>query len=236
METVYTEEYKGYTIKIIPDFDPMNPREWDNLGTMVCWHSRYNLGDEQPRLDAQEWLESMLVLNEDEAEKLYKSATAHIGSRHEYPNLKEAHDAYFRALFECFQKQAVILPLYLYDHSGITMNTAGFHCPWDSGQVGFIYVLLEDVRKEYNVKRVSPKLRRKVEDALRVEVDTYDDYLRGNVYGFEVEKDGEHVESCWGFLGDYEDYCLNEARSTADYAERQALPLLDKAGLLTAQV
>ena len=29
----------------------------------------------------------------------------------------------------------VILPLYLYDHSGITMNTCGFSCPWDSGQV-----------------------------------------------------------------------------------------------------
>ena len=27
----------------------------------------------------------------------------------------------------------VILPLYLYDHSGITMNTTGFSCPWDSG-------------------------------------------------------------------------------------------------------
>jgi hypothetical protein len=34
----------------------------------------------------------------------------------------------------------VILPLYLYDHSGITMNTTGFSCGFDSGQVGFIFV------------------------------------------------------------------------------------------------
>ena len=38
----------------------------------------------------------------------------------------------------------VILPLYLYDHSGITMNTCGFSCPWDSGQVGWIYASAMD--------------------------------------------------------------------------------------------
>ena len=29
------------------DEDPMSPREWDNLGIMLCAHGRYNLGDEQ---------------------------------------------------------------------------------------------------------------------------------------------------------------------------------------------
>jgi len=42
----------------------------------------------------------------------------------------------------------VCLPLYLYDHSGITMNTTGFSCPWDSGQVGWIYVTKEKLRRE----------------------------------------------------------------------------------------
>jgi len=31
---------------IMYDPEPVNPREWDNLGTMVCFHKRYNLGDE----------------------------------------------------------------------------------------------------------------------------------------------------------------------------------------------
>ena len=32
------------------------------------------------------------------------------------------------------------LPLYLYDHGGITMSTNPFSCPWDDGgQVGWIY-------------------------------------------------------------------------------------------------
>ena len=37
--------YKGCTIEIEQDPDPMNPRtEYDNLGTMICCHKRYNLG------------------------------------------------------------------------------------------------------------------------------------------------------------------------------------------------
>lgn len=47
MDTYETEQYKGYTIKIEYDQEPMSPREWDNLGTMTCSHHRHNLGDEQ---------------------------------------------------------------------------------------------------------------------------------------------------------------------------------------------
>ena len=39
------EEYKGYTIEVEQDLDPESPREWDCMGTMVCFHKRYDLGD-----------------------------------------------------------------------------------------------------------------------------------------------------------------------------------------------
>lgn len=42
---VHEEDYKGYTIKIYHDEDAESPRDWDNLGEMVCFHRRYNLGD-----------------------------------------------------------------------------------------------------------------------------------------------------------------------------------------------
>ena len=38
-------KYMGYEIKIYQDDGPTNPRENDHLGTMLCKHSRYNLGD-----------------------------------------------------------------------------------------------------------------------------------------------------------------------------------------------
>jgi hypothetical protein len=39
-------EYKEYEIEIEQDEDAPNPRQdYDNLGVMVCWHDRYDLGD-----------------------------------------------------------------------------------------------------------------------------------------------------------------------------------------------
>lgn len=77
-------------------------------------------------------------------------------------------------------KVAVILPLYLYDHSGITMATKPFSCRWDSGQVGFIVVPKEKIRNEYNVKRISKELLEKVSKVVESEVKSYDNYIMGN--------------------------------------------------------
>ncbi len=45
MKPVETKTIGKYLIEILNDEDPENPREWDNLGTMVCFHRHYNLGD-----------------------------------------------------------------------------------------------------------------------------------------------------------------------------------------------
>ena len=34
-----------YKIEVIQDSEPESPREWDNLGNMICFHRNYNLGD-----------------------------------------------------------------------------------------------------------------------------------------------------------------------------------------------
>ena len=97
----------------------------------------------------------------------------------------------------------VILPLYLYDHSGITMNTTGFSCPWDSGQVGWIYADKEKVEKEYG--EVTPETMEKARRLLEGEVKEYDCYISGQCYGFQLFKDEEEIDSCWGFLGELRD-------------------------------
>ena len=48
-EPVETFEVNGKTVSLYHDDDPRSPREHDNLGHIVCWHRRYNLGDEQVR-------------------------------------------------------------------------------------------------------------------------------------------------------------------------------------------
>ncbi len=159
METILTEEYKTYTIKVVVDEDAENPRtEWDNFGHMICFHNRYNLGDKH-NFDIEEFKEFI-----------------------------EKND------------KLLSLPLYLYDHSGITMNTSPFSCQWDSGQIGYIYVTYEDIKKEFSCKKITKKIRDKVIDILKSEVETYDKYLTGEVYGYQIiDNAGDVVDSCYGY-------------------------------------
>lgn len=82
------------------------------------------------------------------------------------------------------------LPLYLLDHSGLAMSTGSFNDIWDSGQVGVIY-LTKQRAEEWGI----PPER--YEEHLKAEVTTYDHYLRGNVWGYELGTG----ESCYGFYG-----------------------------------
>lgn len=154
------------TVKIVQDLDPESPREWDNLGTMACWHSRYTLGDVQPSEDPEEYLADL-------------------------------------------PEGSIVLPLYLYDHSGITMSTGAFGCPWDSGQVGIIHVSPERIRAEYGDD--SEASREKARAVLESEVKVYDQYLTGDVWGFVAEETEDceccgsakvvDEDSCFGFYG-----------------------------------
>ena len=47
------------------------------------------------------------------------------------------------AMMKVISDKYITLPLYLMDHSGLAMQTTSFNDPWDSGQVGWIYVRLE---------------------------------------------------------------------------------------------
>lgn len=155
------------SVRLVRDSDPQSPRDWDNMGTMVCFHGRYNLGDKHD----------------------YKSD--------DYNGWDE-----MEAAIERDNPGGIILPLYLYDHSGITMNTTGFHCPWDSGRVGFIVASAAKIRECFAVKRITKAIRKRATASLVSEVEVYDDFLTGNVYGFEVlDEEGEVTDSCWGFFG-----------------------------------
>jgi hypothetical protein len=101
----------------------------------------------------------------------------------------------------------------MYDHSGITIKTTRFDCPWDSGQVGYIYVTKAKIREAYGCQRVGKLLAAKALSMLKAEVTTYDLFITGQVYGYEVaDSDGEVVDSCWGFITDDLDSIVEEAK------------------------
>ncbi len=175
----------NYRIKIYDDTNPSSPRKDDNMGTMICFHNCYKLGDEDHGFDSDDY--------------------------NGWDEMKEA----------ILKKHAggVILPLFLYDHSGITMNTTGFSCPWDSGQVGFIVASAKAIKDNYMENELTPELLEKAEKLLVAEVDTYAKYLEGDVYGYKIfnlemdGKKGDKVDSCWGYYG--LDECMEEAVSLA---------------------
>ena len=176
LETIELSD--GHKVLIFPDTEAESPREWDNLGSMMCAHGKYKLGDEDQEVfeDAESWQDNLEMIKEQLGEQL------------------------------------ISLPLYLYDHSGITMNTEGFSDHWDSGQVGFIYIPVSKALAELGSgsAELDDEIREKVLEALKDEVKTYDSYLRGDVFRFELQNpEGDQIESCSGF------YSVEDAEQAA---------------------
>lgn len=117
---------------------------------------------------------------------------------------EEVFDEY-RDFLDSFEKKYIALKIYLYDHSGLTISSGPFACPWDSGLFGMVAVNIDKVKKEYGWKKITAARRRKIESYLQGEIDTYDQYLRGEIYGYRItpeDHDDEVLDSCWGFFGD----------------------------------
>lgn len=194
-------EYKGYTIKVYPDDESVDPRkEFDHMGIMVCWHRRMNLGDVQPDESPEDWFKANIE-----------------GYTESYLDERDLDE-----LWSLFAKSNLIIPIMAYEHGGITIRAYNYgNWPdqmWDCGQLGFIYVSHDKIRKEYNVKRISKKTLERARTCLLSEISEYDDCLTGNVYGFEIESpEGEDIDSCWGFYGDYDKYMIPECKSIIDY-------------------
>lgn len=118
------------------------------------------------------------------------------------PNEFESWDELERYLIE--ERGAyLIYPLSIYDHSGVTIFIGPPRDQWDSGQVGFVYVTKDDILHEYG--EVTPETEARAKQVIEGEVETYDRYLRGEVYGYEIYENGKFYDSCWGFYCDYEE-------------------------------
>jgi len=253
----HEEEYRGCTIKIEQEefTEHHDPRDWDNVGTMVCWHNRYKLGDEQPSLDPDEYLTSLVpwqVLERFERrenraynnrESYYGNKKGRLSAETYYAVMERIESARKKAVEKWIDNNLLILELYLYYHSGITMRTGPFSCPWDSGRVGLIYCTLEKAQHEWGTEDSKAKgwngeasftlaedgSKRTLKQAATLymegEVETYDDYLTGQIGCMVAEDpDGDIIDSCGGYFPDHGvpcgkewDYPISEAKSSIDY-------------------
>lgn len=182
MDPIETFKVDDLTVSIHYDEDPRDPREWDNVGTMIHWHSRYDLGDRKIDRTEQDALE-----------------------RGGVPLL-------FRYLRR-FEGATHMIKLGLYDHSGLTMyagggTAVGDAAGWDSGTVGVIF----DTSEGRKITGCPPE---HIDQALRGEIEEYDQFLRGAVYAYQIVNDeGDTLDSCGSFYS-LED-ATNEARAIAE--------------------
>jgi len=186
-EVAYSASNEQYRLDVIYDETARSPREWSNLGKMICFHGRYDLGDKHDYKSPEDFFLDLLddshdelVANDGFTSRLYyfwkqvivddgdlvdDLAIQFLGIMEDetYPKLgdefpaarfgrmiaeansvwideflDDAKEGELQDILDSLDKY-IILPLFLYDHSGITMSTGPFSCPWDSGQVGWIY-------------------------------------------------------------------------------------------------
>jgi len=200
MYVIETDFYKGFTIKTHPEECAENPRTaWDNPFTIILGsHRDYTNG----------------LGDEDAPQYLFKEC----GSWNEVADaLWNEHDA------------AIVRAVRIYQHSGtaISLGTGyPFNCRWDSGQLGFIYVTKETIRREFSLQRISQKALKRAGEILESEFKVYADYVCGDVFWYSIEdKDGEFLESCGGFYGweDARGYMLDQAKEYIDWHIKRQL-------------
>lgn len=214
MSAMDTFEHAGLTVKIHADEDPehANPREDDgNLGVMFCDYRGYNLGDK----DAPDPRGHMVDCDCDDGEvPLLSEELGDLSGTMECPKCHGLGEVEL-SVVEYLKREhgaTVILPLFVYEHSGITTFCGGRldkgednfdrrnrfpfdSAGWDTSSVGVVFDTAE-TRKYHNSKSEDD-----IENRLREEVKFYAAYLEGMVFGFVIEdEDGEVLDSCWGFL------------------------------------
>ena len=207
---ITTTDGRKFRLVIEQDQSPEDPRSWDNLGTMLCCNRNYQLGDCNSNRETEEQLAEL-------CRKYGKTD-------------EEIDEMDFREEIRFLLEQDDIcgLPLYITDHSGISMQTYRFDA-WDSSFVGSIFV-----EKDFYLAQMCLKdeegWKEKAKETLKCEIETYSDFLEGNVYQWTlyepvvvirqsidgkelsrtIDEEGEVVDSMSGFydptFGDVEEY------------------------------
>jgi len=192
MNTIEKITYRGLEIEIVVDKYPEDPREWDNLGTMLTRHRDYNLGD--------------AII----PESYYND---HLGQDIHIEDMETLSDY----IEQEYGEIAIIKPLYLLDHSGLWLSTSRFMSDpggWDTSHIGVIFATKEDLRKEYRVKRITKSILDRANGVLNNEVEVYGKYISGDIMGWVTDND-----SCWGYY-DY-DSVISDAKESIDYQLEQ---------------
>lgn len=236
---------------------PENPRtDYDHTAQMALFHPRYVLGD--PAWNGKnpdDFWKAILAGSKDQAalvtEKELELAAANDDRRLTCFELDENDpaapadqlldhitDGGYATGIELLGEKALIRPVYLYDHSGLTISVSSaypYNDRFDSSTIGWVMVTKDDAIG--NLGATEKDWLEKANACIEAEIEEYDHYLRGDVWWYQIKRfengDWEDYEACSGFIGDtIEDsgmldaieFNLAESLASGEYRTGEAKP------------
>lgn len=175
--TLYeTRRYNGVDINIYYDDCPINPRkDFEHLTTIWCNNPHYIV--DGVNIDNLIWLLGL---------------DSFPGS---FANLCKIAD----------KKGYFAIPVYAYIHSGLSLGlsrTGQFADRFDSGVFGVVTIKKSDIYEQYGCKRISAKLKERLVNYIKGEIEEYEAYANGDCYCYEILSGTSEEDSMGGFLGD----------------------------------
>lgn len=219
MSEIYkTFENEKYKLNIYyDDVSYGGSRSWDNLSKLYLLGNYKRIGDKHEYMEGDDLIEGLFFehhgfKNDENAEKFLEKI-----KHDDKISRREMHEI----LLNKISRNAFVTFLFIYDHSGLTINTTGFSCRWDTSRAGLAVLTKKAIMEETGWKARSKNkqhfqgLKTWQDYACKIvesEVKTLDQELTGDVYGFRLfEKkvcetcghiELDETDSCWGFYGD----------------------------------
>ena len=151
----------------------------------------------------------------DNLSEIHCCSSRYYLGEHNHKSWEDCHEA----IAEHKRNGAVVIDLYAYIHGGTRLSLASFHgrlsqghAEFDSGQSGFVVIPKKGIIENWGKKNWTKKLIDKAYDVAKGEVETFNQYLAGEVYGYNVD---DYDDSCCGYYS-VED-AMAEAKSIVDY-------------------
>jgi len=226
MNTLDTIEYKGFEIEVYADesdwlWDDViknHDGHKDYFTTVGSWGG-YTLFDEEVKYMGERENYVRYFLNEYHGEivKQHKRLDySYCLDDYANDDAPVSYDKVLEIVEKWVDKNLFVLPIYVYEHGGITMSTGGFSCSWDSGQAGYIYSDKKRALALAGNKKMSKAVEARIYKAMKHHVAYCASLCEGSVYGYTWEHGG-----CGGFVvveyrADY-DYMVDEAKREIDY-------------------
>ena len=167
----YTARHLKLSVSLVDENDfalqELNPRaDGYGFGTLASFHQRYIFNESEMSTD---WFEGW--------DEMYRYIMT--------PEDKEFSEDLGEGL-----GALAALPVYMLDHSSLSFSASKFSCPWDSGQIGFIYATQKDIKDldENDVPAIKTMLREAIE--------LYDQWQRGKLWEYRVYDSTKSLEVC----------------------------------------